>query len=346
MIHQVEYYTNNPRSESLVMPYNPLLSKVRLVDKELKKEANKLVSHLLKHIVGLSPSINYVAIKIDDKDIYCFRSNEPVKQSFNPVNIDKLSTAFSVPEQLTGSVEISVGSGTVFHVQDGQLLTNHICLSMIPVQERTNFEEKALAANAESIVCIWADRMPTPPISGYTSIPFSKDLVMKIDTEKVKDKFLCICSDDGRVVFDENGFRKKASESEIETVKERLCQLKSWVLAKPEIHTLVSSIKNMMSKLATVEDNRLVYKSLFTYIFEQDFRGWLSVSEVWEGKEVFNNFGFTSNASQAHKNELQRMQLFLDELQVKSDAVEMMTNEPVTQKKVCFEDEIEEDIEL
>lgn len=290
-------------------------------EKEFRRRANELIFHIGMKVGSFtkkgifSQEISNVAIRVNAEEVYHYDVNKGVKQNLSPESVYKINTAFDEPKDLKGSVIVEVNSKAVFYAQDGELFMNSNDL-IYPHSHpnKLSLEDKSLIRDIESITALWEPTMYTGMGHGSKNkfchgIPIDKNLglVCSGPGEETK-KFLSVNSKKGKKIFDRNGFTEDATQDEIRNLKKRVCEIKDITLIEPELENLLSPLYGIMIQGLESYDLNLdycVYENEKYYFSNDDAWGdWLTVTSKESDKEIFNNFGFTNDASEEDKNEL------------------------------------------
>jgi len=80
-----------------------------------------------------------ITIKVGAKNVYeSARGQEPTKNSISPEQVKKIQQALTEPQNLQGSVRITVGKDTVFHVSDGKIKQDSFGLATGQISENAS----------------------------------------------------------------------------------------------------------------------------------------------------------------------------------------------------------------
>ena len=308
--------------------------------KEFRKKANELVFHIGMKVGEFSKKgifsqeISTVAIRVNAEEVYHYDTNKGVKQNLSPETVDKINTAFDKPEDLKGSVTIEVNNKAIFFAQDGELFMNSSDLIYASHFKKPSLEEKVLTSDIESIATLWqpvhGERMYNAQRQSFYGMAISKDLALEMevfDSENQDRKFLCVHSKEEKKIFDRNGFTKEATETEIDALKNRVCELKTFTTIKPEVEDVGDPIS--IAIYIKGESNRdhdwMTYETeKYICTCDEVWGDWLSVTSKESGKEIFNNFGYTNNASQNDKDALGQL---ASELKAEQDLEDLQREE-------------------
>ena len=104
------------------------------------------IIHSLSKAIKPEDKNEAITIKVGNQNVYkSFLGQEPTKNSISPEQVKKIQQALTEPQNLQGSVRITVGKDTVFHVSDGKIKEDRFGLVSKPLSENAS---KQLSENA------------------------------------------------------------------------------------------------------------------------------------------------------------------------------------------------------
>lgn len=295
--------------------YSVVESNCHQGEQEFRRAANQLVNSLSEKVLDSGKELDNLSIQVGGEEVYYYERQKDIKHNLNPEIVDKINTAFTDARDLKDSVNIQVNNETVFYACKGEIFLDVIDLEdwrCIP-----KLEDQFLRMDIEKIMNEIPVDTEKHSCKIVESVPLAKDLTLHYDTighyydgGGFRREFEDIKHND-KTIFSYGGFKRDATENEINCLKNKIYELRD-VSLNQETKDLKHNFEKLLSHAGSRNEAGLTTYDHPQFNICKNDKQWLSVTSKENDKEVFNNFGFTPDITEDDKQEVQRMEVFID----------------------------------
>ncbi|BAY87807.1 hypothetical protein NIES267_73310 (plasmid) [Calothrix parasitica NIES-267] len=300
------------------------------LNQEYKKTAKIMLAFILK-------AIKEEGKKIDDKKIGIYFKDDKGKvteeigdklslaEKINPSDAQKLKIALQKPQDLKGGVLIFIDGEKIFDVEDGKV--NSDKLNLISKQREklkvnaTKTPQNRTLKDGEDLV---------PYVQKMMELSRGKAEILGNDQFRLRttkfvitkrhEKFAVQRNSDGWIVMNHRGFTRNAEALDkelLQNVKPHLWYLQAEQAAKktPQSRSsaqgLVKFAEELLENTSQRDSKGVINFTLHPQFYFSQQGADLSISSKKSKKEIFNNNGFTENATEKDKDELEKIKFFV-----------------------------------
>ena len=307
-------------------------------DAEKPNQEYKTIAKIM--LAFIFKAIKEAGRKIDDKKIGIYFKDDKGKvteeigdklslaEKINPSDTQKLKIALQKPQNLKGGELIFIDGEKIFDVEDGKV--NYDKLNLISQQkERLKVnatkipqnkvlkEGQDLVPHVRKIMEIDQQKSNQPTENAQHRLTTNKFVITKN-----KDDFIVQRISDKRIVMNHYGFTRFAEEKDknlLQNVKIHSWYLQAEQVAKENPQQSKSSVSELVKYAEELLErtSQKDKKGLITFNFHPQFyfsqQGeQLSITSRSSRTEIFNHKGFTENATEKDKDELEKIKFFVE----------------------------------
>lgn len=298
------------------------------LNQEYKKTAKIMLAFILKAIEEAGRKIDGKKIGIYFKDDKGNETSEvgdklSLAEKISLDNSEKLKIALQTPQELKGGVMIFVDGEKIFDVENGKVNADKLNLISRQREKTKNTSQnkilkpgQELVPHIKKIMEIEQQKSNQPPDVQH-SLTTNKFVITKN-----KDNFIVQRRSDRHIVMNRYGFTKFAQEEDknlLQNVKPHSWYLQAEQAAKANpqstrssTNKLVKYAEELLEKTSQRDEKGLITFNAHPHFHFSQQGEQLSIRSRNGQGEIFNNNGFTENATEKDKDELEKIKFFVE----------------------------------